>query len=243
MFKFFTICILGSAALTANAQNVYSDQFQKIKSVRLIEITKNAKGIEKETVVLTKKSKDFSDQFKTNKSNTKSNIAGVIMMTKELIALGKEIYAIVEAGKPVVTMETEPIHILPKTISGSAIDAFDLQGWRAPVVRKYKYVATNYMNVDTVVLNFMLIFSYGGNLDGKGSYISGAQVKPTLVDVKWGYKLDATYKVQSIMNQGSSSNPVAAAILMFDFNMSTVVQDRSLNQTFFINGKGQVKAY
>lgn len=243
MLKFLTICLLGSTALSANAQNVYSDQFQSIKSVQLIEITKNSKGIERETVVFTKKSSDLSEVFTQNSSNTKSNLAGVIMMTKELIALGKEIYAIVEAGKPVVTLESEPIHVLPRTNSGTSIDAFDLQGWKVPVVKKYKYKATNYMNIDTVVMEFMLIFSHGGNLNGKGSYITGAQVKPTYVDVKWGYKLNANYKVQSIMNQGSSSNPVAAAILMFDFNMSTVLQDRSLNQTFFINGKGQVKAY
>lgn len=243
MMKFLTVCLLGTTVFSAQAQNVYSDQFQTIKSVQLIEITKNSKGIERERIVSNKESKDLLETLTTAPIVEKSNVAGVILMTKELIALGKEIYAIVEAGKPVVKLESKPIHILPRTNSGANIEAMDLQGWRAPIMRKYKYKATNYMNIDTVVLEFMLIYSYGGNLNGKGRYITGAQVKPTYVDVKWGYKLDASFKLQSIMNQGSSTNPIAGAILMFDFNMNTVLQDRSVNQTFFINGKGQVQVY
>ena len=106
------------------------------------------------------------------------------MMTKELIALGKEIYAIVEAGKPVVKLESNPVHVLPRTSAGSTIEAIDLQGWSMPKVKRFRYEAKNYLNIKPVVIEFMLIFSYGGNHDGVGKYISGAQIKPTFVDVK-----------------------------------------------------------
>lgn len=236
-----TVALVSSVVTSARAQDVYSDQFQTIKSYELTEITTDVDGSEKETVVFTKEAPDFSEQFNKG-DNAISNVAGVIMVTKELLALGKEIYAIVEAGKPVVTMESEAIQILPRTEAGTDISPMDLQGWKMPVVKKYRYAAKNYMNMEPVVIEFMLIFNYGGSLNGSGRYISGAQIKPTYVDVKWGYLLDATYKVQSIMNQGNSKNPVAAAVLMFDFNHKTVLQDRSVNASFFINGKGQAKS-
>lgn len=238
----FTV-VLSAFATNAIAQNVYSDQFQTIKSVDLIEITQNKDGSESERVVMTKKANDFLETFKRAEDTQKSSVAGVIMMTKELIALGKEIYAIVEAGKPVVTIESNQIHVLPRSNGANTIDGIDLQGWRMPKVKKFRYEVKNYMNIKPVVIEFMLIFSYGGNQDGVGKYISGAQVKPTFVDVKWGYKLDVNYKVQSIMNQGSSSNPIAAAVLMFDFNVKTFLQDRIVNETFFINGNGNVSVY
>ena len=59
----------------------------------------------------------------------------------------------------------------------------------------------------------MLIYTYGGSYDGKGAYITGAEVVPTDVNVAWGYNLGASMKVKSIFNQGSRENPVAAAIL------------------------------
>lgn len=243
MKVFLITAVLSAFAVNATAQNVYSDQFQTIKSIELIEITQHNDGSESERVVMTKKVNNFLDTFKKAEDTQKSNVAGVIMMTKELIALGKEIYAIVEAGKPVVTMESNPIHILPRNNGSTTMDGMHLQGWSMPKAKKFRYEVKNYMNIKPVVIEFMLIFSHGGNQDGVGKYISGAQVKPTYVDVKWGYKLDVNYKVQSIMNQGSSANPVAAAVLMFDFNIKTVLQDRSVNETFFINGNGNVAVY
>ena len=237
-----TVALLSSVLNYATAEDVYSDQFQTIKSYELTEITKEEDGSEKETILFTKKAPEFAEQFNKRESTVNTNVAGVIMVTKELLALGKEIYEIVEAGKPVVEMNSEPIRILPRTDAGSEIEPMDLQGWRNPIVKKYRYTAKNYLNIEPVVIEFMLIFNYGGSLNGAGKYIAGAQIKPTYVDVKWGYELNATYKVQSIMNQGSAKNPVAAAVLMFDFNHKTVLQERTVNTSFFINGKGESKS-
>lgn len=235
--------VMSLMAFNAFAVNVYSEQFQTIKSVELVEIIENEDGSESESIVFTKKMPDFYDQFNVKSDIQKTNVAGVIMMTKELIALGKQIYAIVEAGKPVVKIESSPIHVLPRSNGSVSTDAMALQGWSMPTTKKYRYAVKNYLNAKPVNIEFMLIFSHGGNQDGKGAYISGAQVKPTLVDVKWGYKVDVSYKLQSIINQGSALDPVAGAILMFDFNIKTVLQDKSVSKTFFINGNGDVKAY
>ena len=123
------------------------------------------------------------------------------------------------------------------------MSALQLHGWNPPLVRKYKVETKNYLGMKPVSFEFMLIYSYGGQNEGKGRYITGAQLKPTSVNVKWGYSLDVEFKLQSIVNQGSFENPVAGAVLMLDYKIKTVLQEQSQNKTFYINGAGQVTSY
>lgn len=230
------------SSLNAVAQDVYSEQFQTIQEVELVSIEENELGEEIETVIESKKLPSELEVL-INRPVTKSSVAGVIMATKQLIALGKEIYKIIKAGRPVVTMTSEPIQILPRDEQGNTIAAMELAGWRAPRVQKYRVKTKNYLGMTPASFDFMLIYSYGGSYRGAGAYITGAQIKPTAVDVKWGYKLDASFKVQSIMNQGTDAKPIAGAVLMIDYRISTVLQDRSDNKTFFVNGLGQTTTY
>lgn len=226
------------------AEDVYSEQFQTIQSVELVEIIEHSDGTIEELVISDQKTPQFIDTFgKNHNSVTKVNLGNILMVTKQLIALGKEIYKIVEAGKPVVKIVTEPVQVLPRNENGAVIEAMNLHDWHAPVVRKYRVSTKNYLGMKPASFEFFLIFSYGGQNNGSGRYITGAQIKPTSVDVKWGYKLDASFKVQSIMNEGSLESPVAGAVLMIDYKISTILQERRGNRTFYINGLGKITAY
>jgi hypothetical protein len=223
-------------------QDVYSDQFQRIQKVELLEVVENDLGEEEEILVESRKMPSELDLL-VKASHTKSNVSGVIMEIKAIIALGKEIYKIVEAGRPVVNTHSEPVQILPKDEKGNIVQAFEMSNWKAPRARKYRVSTQNYLGMTPASFDFMLIYSYGGKYRGTGAYITGAQIKPVAVNVKWGYSLNADFKVQSIMNQGSESNPVAGAVLMIDYKISTVLQDSSGNATFHINGLGQTTTY
>lgn len=237
-----SLAVLSISTVT-KAENVYLDQFQEIQSVDLYELVEDENGEELEVLIQSQKSPTFFDYLAKSQGLQKINAAGVIMMTKELIALGKEIYKIVEAGKPVVTINSEPIEVLPRDEDGTTISAMNLSGWKAPIVKKYRVATKNYLGMKPASFDFMLIFSYGGNDRGKGAYITGAQIKPTAVNVKWGYTLNAEFKVQTIMNEGAWDNPVAGAVLSIDYGISTVLQDQQHSKTFYINGKGQVTTY
>lgn len=241
--KIILALALASTSLTSFAENVYSDQFQSIQSIEMSEIVTDELGNEKEIVIKDQPVPSFESQFSHEKMMKMTDLGTIIMATEKLIALGEKIYKIVERGRPVVTLDSEPIQVLPRDKDGSPISAMQLHGWRAPVVKKYRVSTKNYLGMKPASFDFMLIYSYGGQENGKGRYITGAQIKPTSVNVSWGYKLDAKFYVQSIMNQGTQENPVASAILMIDYNISTVLQSRSGNQTFFINGLGQAQAY
>lgn len=242
-----TLAFLGMFASQAFASgDYYSDQYHTLQTVELYEVGSDADGNEVE--VLKQKSRlpnELQSMLQAYNKNAKSfqGLGEVLMATKQLIALGKEIYKIIEAGKPVVTIESTPVSVLPRDLKGEPIDPLRMSNWSAPKVRKYKVVAKNYLGMRPVSFVFMLIFSYGGKMDEKGFYLTGAQIKPTDVQVGWGYSLDASFKVQSIVNQGSAEDPVAGAVLMIDYTIKTVMKESRQNRSFFVNGLGHTQSY
>lgn len=230
-------------SLPSQAENVYSDQFQRIQEVEFYELIESEDGIENEVQIGKQKVPTLLNSLSKSQGLVKVNATGIIMMTRELIALGREIYQIIEAGKPVVTVNTEPVEVLPRDKDGQTITAFELSGWKKPLVKKYRVKTKNYLGMAPASFDFMLIYSYGGQLEGKGAYITGAQVKPTAVNIKWGYSLDVDFKVQSILNQGTAGEPIAGAVLMLDYKISTVLQESRNNKTFYINGLGETESY
>ncbi len=225
------------------AENVYDDQFQAIRTIELYEVSEDSEGNQVETIVSKKNNPDFLMRLAKSQGVQKVGLGEIIMVTKELIALGKLIYPIVEAGKPVVTINSVPVEVLPRDEKGEAITAMQLNGWQNPKVARYKVKVKNYLGVVPASIEFLMIFTYGGSYNGAGKYITGAQIKPIDVMVKWGYKLDAEFKVQTIMNQGTQDNPVAGAVLMIDYNIKTIMQEMNSSKLFHINGNGEVNHY
>ena len=246
-----------TAVLTVNnvaAQTVYDTAFQTIGSVELVELTEDNKGnlkeipVMKQNLLKSKGQNAAKPEVKTEEKTESqelplSEFDDVIMKTEKMIALGEKLYAIVKKGEPVVSLDSTPVSVLPVDEKGGFFQAFDLESWKAPKTQKYRVVFKNLYGISTVSFEFMLIFSYGGSLNGKGSYITAAQIKPTYLNVLWGYTFDANFHVQSITNQGSKDSPVAAAVLMMDFRVKTVLQETISNKTFHVNGLGQVTSF
>lgn len=178
----------------------------------------------------------------TKKPN--KSIGNALLIGKDLIAFGEELYRIVEAGKPVLTIgEQTPISVLPRNNLGVNISSFDLTGWQEPRVKKFKIVAKNGFGSTMVSLEIMLMFSYGGSFEGKGAFISDAEISVTDVEVFWGYSLGADFKVKSILNQGTKGNPIAATMLQVTYSMKSLLKETRSTKKFLINGLGKVKTY
>jgi hypothetical protein len=235
----FLALYLFSFAAQANQSN---EQFYAFQQIDLYEVFEE-EGVEIFNLITSAKYDNVFAALSKAQGVTKVNIDGAIMMTKKLIVLGKEIYQIVEAGKPVVTTQSQPVEVLPMDKNAKAIQAIELAGWDRPKAKKYRIETKNYLGMSPVVFDFLVIFTYGGNYEGKGKYITGAQIKPNFVSVKWGYKFDASFKVQTVINEGTYENPIAGAVLMLDSKISTIMQEQQTNKTFYINGLGQINSY
>ena len=234
-FLSLALCLLalttGLSTTNVYAQTVYDVEYQTIGSVELVEITDDGDS-------------NLNDLPLMNPNALKSapvdEMDMVLMKAEKMIALGEKIYAIAKKGEPVVSVKTTPVSVLPADEKGNLVSAFNLENWQFPKTKKYRISYKNLYGITTVKFEFMLIFTYGGSLNGKGHYITAAQIVPTTLNVLWGYTFDASFSVQSITNQGSADSPVAAAVLMMDYRVKTVLQETNLNKTFYINGLGQV---
>lgn len=215
---------------SAFAQDSYSDGFYEIESVELEELSVSQAEIASETL----KSNGLE---LGQKNGTLAKVKTVVAVANELIALGERIYKIVEKGRPVLNVASEPVSVLPRQ-GATYVEARELSGWSVPTVKKYRVAFKNTYRMEVAALTVMLVYSHGGSHEGRGSYITDAQIKPVDINLMWGYKMDVNFKVQSITNLGSQENPVAGAVLMLDYSVSTVLQTRTGNRSYFISGDG-----
>lgn len=164
-------------------------------------------------------------------------LSPIKIVVDEIINLGKKIWNIVEAGKPVVNVKTDVGTALPKGVSCW----LDLQTWSQPAVETYEAVFTNAYGINVVKLQFQLVSVAGGSYNGQGSYIAYATMVPTVIEVSWGYKLDAKVMVPTVYNMGTKEQPVAGMNMQMSYTVDTVLKHGQYGHNFFLTGKGDVK--
>src|SRR5690606_11960017 len=141
----------------------------------------------------------------------------------------------------VVNLNYAPISVLPKLPNGQAAEAMDLEGWSLPVARKVRMTYKNLYGMNVVTFDYKIIFAYGGSQDGKGAYITAAQVVPSDVSVAWGYTLNATMKLVGLQNHGTKASPVAGAVVSLNYRVETVLKTIDTTDTYHMTGKGQLR--
>ena len=166
------------------------------------------------------------------------SLGQIIMVVDKLIALGKKVWQIIEAGKPVVQTDFTTIHVLPKG-DDPEVAFYKMEGWEAPQVKSYTIRAKNKFKSDVVTFQFHLLYQAGGKLDGKGHYLTGVNITPYNVEVAWGYSLDAKSSLIAISNRGTADNPVAGATLTMVYKIKTMLKEATSSATFHVTGRGE----
>ncbi len=193
-------------------------------------------------------SNSLLEEFKKQTLDAKKKGLGdVIIISDSLIALGKKIWAIVEAGKPVYTSTyMDAISVLPKfSDSDLASDIVfgQMENWSAPKMKSYKVSYKNLFGMTVVGFDYTVIFQHGGTFEGKGSYLTGVSVRASNVTVSWGYTFDAHTKLVNISNRGSLESPLAGATMQIDYTVSTALRVISASESFHVTGDGEVLKY
>jgi hypothetical protein len=113
-----------------------------------------------------------------------------------------------------------------------------LQGWQAP--RSYVYTSTyqNGFGSDVVKFDYRVTFTYGGNLEGKGAYLSQVTVLPAELDVAWGYTFNASAKVPNVVNMGTHDAPIGAAQIQVGWKVNTVFKTMETTKNYYATGAG-----
>lgn len=263
MKQILSIALLLSST-AAMSMDVYSLEFQTPASIELVEVSENDNvekviatqdlmtsvgssvlNLDSETPVTIPLTAPTGPRRSGNSNSSRNETDGskIIKTTRDLIALGKDIYSIVEAGKPVSNVSADPIEVLPKDDKDVAFSALDLHSWSRPAFKDYKIVVKNLFGFSVITLDLKVLATTGGQLDGNGRYLTGVQIYPTYVDVAWGWTLDVNFKLQSISNIGTATEPVATAVLLLESTVSTTITKRTTTNTYYVTGEGEITAY
>lgn len=182
-----------------------------------------------------------ADLAKGFESTANKNLGGVIMQARGLIAFGKEIWKIIEAGRPVsnhTAMQT--ITVLPKDEEGQPVDVMDMERWQLPSAKSYRVEYKNGFGMTVIGFTYTVVYQWGGSYEGKGKYLTGVNVMADDISVSWGFNFSADSQLLSITNTGTKANPVAAATLTIKYRAKSVVSDISSSETFYVTGSGKI---
>lgn len=156
------------------------------------------------------------------------------MIVDSIINIGKKIWAIVDAGRPVVNLKMDVGTALPQ----GARCWMDLQTWSAPTSHRYQVSFLNGFNSEVVKFDYRVISLSGGSVDGKGQYIGYAAFQPVDVQVAWGFEFNAEAAVPAVFNMGTKADPVAGMQIVMNYKVTSPLKFISQSQAYFIDGKG-----
>ena len=157
----------------------------------------------------------------------------------EIINTGLKIWKIIADNHPVVDVRTQYATALPKGQIGWA----DMGGWQPPQGTVYALTAKNVYGVNVINVRYQVLRTYGGSYQGKGKYLTAVTVEPLLVEVAWGYHftMDASVPDTSVVNVGTSGDPVAGMMADLSWDISTALKDSRGKGLYFLQGDGAYK--
>jgi hypothetical protein len=166
-------------------------------------------------------------------------IGDALPVLDQIINIGQKIWKIIADNKPVVDVKTQYATALPKGLTGWQ----DIGGWHPPVGTIYELSAKNAYGMQMIHLRYQVLRTYGGSYQGKGKYLTAVTVEPLLVEVGWGYRfsMDASVPDSSIVNVGTSQDPVAGMMATLNWHISTVIKDSQGTGLYFLQGDGAYK--
>nr|BDT29392.1 hypothetical protein BHI3_28580 [Bacteriovorax sp. HI3] len=168
----------------------------------------------------------------------------VAMYLDGLIAIGKKIWPIIEAGRPVITTNglIPSLSVLPH-IEGSAAktELYQMANWSAPKAVSYRVSYKNLYGSEVIGFTYTVFFQYNGSYKGNGKYITSLKVQASQVYAAWGFNFDATSELVNVANVGSEENPVASAIIQISYKAKGLLNEMRNSESFYVDGTGTMQ--
>jgi hypothetical protein len=149
----------------------------------------------------------------------------------EIVNIGKRIWQVIEANKPVVNVSYLYANALPKGARAEDLDNFsDIQD------KSFHAYGTNYLGMTVYDVVYTVVHRYNGSYKGRGKYLENVSVIPSHVQVAWGYTLDLDVTKTATVNVGTSSRPVASLALELTLKTHTVMKSDESRSLFQFRG-------
>jgi len=145
---------------------------------------------------------------------------GVGIDISTIIAIGKQVWEIVKAGKPVVNYNTDWAGVVPKGVEWN-----DLAGFKDYKWGPFKWDFENVLGMTNVKFHWNFAWSCKGSYNGHGAFIMKAGAAVAEIYAAWGYTVDVSCAVDhNPINYGTKVDPIAGLVVEVTLNVKTVLQ-------------------
>ena len=148
----------------------------------------------------------------------------------------EKIWDLIAKNQPVVNIKVNYANAVPFGITHWT----QLQGWSKPSTKKYAFAFKNLYGMEVCKVVYQVHWTYGGNYQGKGKFLTGVTVEPLSVNAAWGYNVDMTAEVpdSTIANVGPTANPIASMQVQLKWKVHTIVKDIQEKAVYYVQGDG-----
>ena len=227
-----TLALFFSFSLTTQA---FEKSYFELKKIKITDETDIYKKYQTQI-----QGEDLKSQCTASSASNSTMAIGSIESTglilDQIMNLGKEIIAIIKAGRPVTNMNIESASALPRGTQCWT----DLTGWNSPQEKVFHIQYENGLGMTVIDFVYSITFTAGGSANGVGKYITHATVIPKMIDVAWGWSIDAEATIPSVYNMGTRENPIAAMQLNFGWKVTTDVTYSEKSFSYFISGDNNI---
>lgn len=163
-------------------------------------------------------------------------LEAIELVVDQIINIGKKIFNVINAGRPVVNIKIDTANALPKGLTCWS----DLSGWSMPQSKVYNVQYENGLGMTIVDYSYRVTYTAGGSADGIGKYITNATFQPANVSVGWGFQLDATAVIPSVFNTGSRTSPVAGMQMNMEWKVTSPMAHEQSTESYFVSGENKL---
>jgi hypothetical protein len=235
-----SLASVSSAHASDLAGSIETQDYYQIQSVSVEEVTKpSTSTIDTQSAGVLDSIVPMTTPRAAQVKKAVGTAADVGKLAKDLdigniVDAAKVAWDIVEANKPSSSITSDTANAIPKDASWETI-----VGWSAPQSRTYHVSMMNNLNVKVIDFNYQVAYTYGGNIGGKGQFLSGVSIVPANITVDWGFTLTAQAKVSSVTNAGTVADPIAAMEIQMQYTISSVLKTTTQSQNYYVRGDGQ----
>jgi hypothetical protein len=165
----------------------------------------------------------------------------LLMIVDGLIAVGKKLWPIVEAGKPSIDATFYGVSVIPP---GNAQDQWNFDqifSWSQPKSVHYQVIYKNLFGITVANFIYSLQFQHSGQTLQGGQYITALKVVPQMIGVSWGFSFNASSELASITNHGTPEKPLAGADLEISYRLRSVVKEIRSKHSLHLTGDGNIQ--
>jgi len=154
----------------------------------------------------------------------------------QIVNIGSKVWNMVVANKPVLEVKNNPAVALPMGVKRAS----ELSGWSRPKSYVMSFYFENLFGIDVIRVRYRVTYVYGGSYQWRGKYLAAVYAIPESVDVFWGFsfKMRAQVPDATVVNVGTSENPIAALQLNVSWSASSILKEVYGTDVYYIQGDG-----